>query len=135
MTDWFVQQKGTAAELGPLKPSDLLEKVRTGEVTRQTMVRKNDSPWFLASEVGGLFEAAMRPTIENFCPKCRGPISDPPTVCNRCGMEIQQAITRITENTIINRADQSLGSQASQSVKQWLMKKRINKDEKKAGEN
>ncbi len=135
MTDWYVQSKGSSQEIGPLRPSDLLAKVRAGEVTRQTMVRKNDSSWFLASEVGGLFEAAMRPTIEQFCPQCNSEVSDPPTVCHRCGTEVQRAVTRITENSILDRTEQSLSSQAGQSVMNWLRKKKIKTDEKKTDED
>ncbi len=131
MTDWFVQQSDGGGDLGPLRPSELLDKVRTGEVTRKTMVRKNDSAWFVASQVGGLFEAAMRPTIEYFCPQCQVEVSEPPTVCGQCGREIHQAIMKITENSITTRVDGSLTSQASKSVKKWLNKNRVNEDDKK----
>jgi hypothetical protein len=43
-----------------MSAGDLLKKVREGEVTPQTHVRKEDSAWFPADEVGGLFEAAFQ---------------------------------------------------------------------------
>lgn len=129
MTNWFVQQDGTREDLGPLRPSELLEKVRRGEVTRTSRLRKDDSAWFSAAQVGGLFEAAMRPTIEYFCPHCQVEVSEPPSVCNRCGNDVHQAVTRITENGIVNSADQSVAGQAGQSVMNWLNKKRLGKDD------
>ncbi|QDT02844.1 hypothetical protein K227x_12230 [Rubripirellula lacrimiformis] len=133
MTDWYFQTR-SSEEVGPLRPSELLEKVRKGEVTRNSMLRKNSSTWFLASEVGGLFEAAMRPTIEYFCPQCEAEVGEPPTVCNLCGCEIYKAITKITENSITNRADHPSTRQASRKVRDWIRKK-VGKDNKKTGEN
>ena len=46
--------------MGPMSPQELLEMVRVGDVTGTTLVRKNDSKWFRADSVGGLFEAAFR---------------------------------------------------------------------------
>lgn len=131
MTNWFVQQDGTREDLGPLRPSELLEKVRRGEVTRSSRVRKDDSAWFSADQVGGLFEAAMRPTIEYFCPHCKVEISEPPTVCNRCGSDVQKAVARITENAITSSSNPSVTGQAGQSVMNWLNKKRLGKDDSK----
>lgn len=128
MTNWFIQQQNEPEDMGPLRPSELLLKVRNGEVTRETMVRKDDSPWFTAGEVGGLFEAAMRPTIEYFCPGCHHEVSEPPVTCPKCGEKVKRGITKITENSIVRRDDQSLTSQAGHSVRKWLQKKRISKD-------
>ncbi len=71
MTDWYVQHPDPELEeqfIGPLRPSELLKMVREGEVGPEHLLRKDDSAWFEAREVGGLFEAAMRPTICLFCP-------------------------------------------------------------------
>ena len=129
VTNWFIQTDEELEDLGPYRPSELLNKVRAGEVTRETMVRKDDSAWFAAGEVGGLFEAAMRPTIEYFCPQCETSVSEPPVVCHKCGREIRQALTKITENTIINPEDQSMAEQAGRSVQNWLRKKRAKKSQ------
>lgn len=135
MTNWFIRQDGQSEDVGPLRPSELLQKVRDGVVVRETQVRKDNSAWFNAGDVGGLFEAAMRPTIELFCPHCKSEVSEPPTVCHRCGCEVQQALTRITENSIAPRPDDSITGQAGRSVKNWLQKKRIARDKTKGGED
>ena len=57
-SEWYCDLRGK--KVGPLTPQELLEMVRLGDVTATTMVRKNDSKWFRADEVGGLFEAAFR---------------------------------------------------------------------------
>lgn len=124
VTSWFIQTDDNREDVGPLRPSDLLQKVRAGEVTRETLLRKDDSAWFLAGTVGGLFEAAMRPTIEYFCPQCETSVGEPPVVCHYCGREIRQAVTKITENTITDQEDQTLTEQAGRSVQNWLRKKR-----------
>ena len=46
--------------VGPLTAAELLSKVRKGEIGDNTPIRKNDSNWFPAVEVNGLFEAAFR---------------------------------------------------------------------------
>lgn len=122
MTDWFVQ--GPDEQIGPLRPADLLKLVRSGHVTPETKIRKGASAWFEASEVGGLFEAAMRPTIEHFCPGCNSPVHEPPCTCTQCGREIYQAKTRITENTISGDHQRPNASPAGRSVQTWLKKVR-----------
>ena len=128
MTKWFVQQDEIQEDLGPLRPSELLELVRCGKVTSDSMLRKDNSNWFVASNVGGLFEAAMRPTIRYFCPQCETEVTEPPVNCHECGREIQRALTQITENAIVNQVDQTIVGNAGNSVKNWLKKKRIVKD-------
>jgi len=128
VTKWFVQQNESQEDLGPLRPGELLEMVRNGQVTSESMLRKDDSSWFAASDVGGLFEAAMRPTILYFCPQCEAEVTEPPVNCQKCGREIKKAITQITENTIISQADQTVIGNAGNSVKNWLKKKRLSKD-------
>ncbi|MFK8114960.1 MAG: DUF4339 domain-containing protein [Rubripirellula sp.] len=128
MTKWFIQQKEGSEDLGPFKPAELLELVRRGQVVRETILRKDDSAWFTASEVGGLFEAAMRPTIQYFCPQCSREVSEPPVACHHCGREIREGITKITEHGIIDKSQQSMADQAGSSVKRWLSKKRKKDD-------
>lgn len=128
MAQWYVQKPSEDPTqinemVGPLKPADLLKMVREGEVVPESLLRKDDSAWFEAREVGGLFEAAMRPTIKYFCPQCGQEIIEPPVKCHKCGHEVHKAREEITENTITNRTDQSLTSQASKSMQNWLKKK------------
>lgn len=127
MSDWFVQ--GPDGDIGPFRPSELLQLVRIGKVKPETQVRKGDSAWFEASSVGGLFEAAMRPTIEYLCPGCGIPVREPPCTCAECGREIHRAKLRITENTIVGEDDGGRPSQAGRSVQRWLKKVRGKREE------
>jgi hypothetical protein len=43
-----------------MSADELLKKVRSGDVNAATMIRKDDSTWFPAEEVDGLFEAAFK---------------------------------------------------------------------------
>ncbi|TWU42867.1 DUF4339 domain-containing protein [Novipirellula artificiosorum] len=129
MAEWYIQQSDTVEDIGPLRPVELLKMVRSGDVTPETQIRKGDSAWFSASEVGGLFEAAMRPTIEYFCPQCERPVHEPPVVCAYCGREIHRALTKITENTIAGGAKRSKVDQPGKSVQQWLKSKMLRRDE------
>lgn len=107
VTQWFIQANDGQPDRGPLRPNELLRLVRGGEVTRGTKIRRDgETDWFPASDVGGLFEAAMRPTIQHFCPNCDSELSDPPEVCRHCGHKVRKAVTKITENAIISREDQ-----------------------------
>ncbi|TWT76698.1 hypothetical protein CA13_71950 [Planctomycetes bacterium CA13] len=130
MAEWYIQQSDAVEDIGPLRPSDLLKMVRGGEVTPETRIRKDDSAWFNASEVGGLFEAAMRPTIEYFCPQCERPVHEPPVVCPNCGREIHRALTKITENTIASGSKRAHHhDQPGKSVQNWLKSKMLRRDE------
>ena len=124
MTKWFVQQDESQEDIGPLKPSELLEMVRSGKVTSDSMLRKDDSNWFVAGEVGGLFEAAMRPTIRYYCPQCEVEVTEPPVTCHECGREIIAALQRSPRTPVSVRPTRTcLG--AGSSVKNWLKKKSL----------
>ncbi|TWU19134.1 DUF4339 domain-containing protein [Allorhodopirellula heiligendammensis] len=130
MTAWFVQQGNE--ELGPLRPADLLALVRDGTVHPETRVRKDDSSWFAASAVGGLFEAARRPTIEHYCPHCENVrVAPPPTTCPKCDQTLTKTRERIIENSLSKSNSQASDSAASQgpamSARRWLQK-RVGKD-------
>ena len=138
MAQWYVQHSGddpsSPTEIrGPLKPAELLKLVRDGEVLPESLLRKDDSAWFEAREVGGLFEAAMRPTIRYFCPTCDTEIIEPPVKCHKCGAEVQKAREQITENSIASKSEQSFTTQASRSVQKWLKKKAKKRDEEDRG--
>ena len=129
MAVWFVQ--GEDADVGPLKPAELLSLVREGTVEAETMIRKDDSKWFAAKTVGGLFEAARRPTIEHFCPHCETRVEAPPTTCPKCDQALLKTRTRITEHSIgkskQNASDGSGTKKQAPSTRQWFAK-RIKKD-------
>ncbi|MEM1068375.1 MAG: GYF domain-containing protein [Planctomycetota bacterium] len=131
MTRWFIQRNGESEDVGPLRPSELLEMVRNGDVRPETMLRKDDSAYFQASDVGGLFEAAMRPTIQYYCPQCKREITEPPVTCPHCDFNVTRALTRITENTITNPEEQRLTEQAGNSVKRWLRRKQAARTKQK----
>nr|WP_286177817.1 DUF4339 domain-containing protein [Rhodopirellula sp. JC639] len=115
-------------EVGPLRPSELLAMVRKGEIKPETRLRKNDSAWFPASDVGGLFEAAVRQEIQYYCPACGLRIDPPPRTCPRCLRDIGRGEAReikpekMTANIAISgEAEES--KEERQSVQNWLQKK------------
>lgn len=57
-TRWFY--KVHEKVLGPLDSDEFLRKVRHEEIKPATQVRKNDSAWFPAEQVNGLFETAFK---------------------------------------------------------------------------
>jgi len=57
-TKWFYKLGGRTE--GPVSGADLLAKVREGVIKEGSWVRKDDSAWFPAEEVNGLFETAFR---------------------------------------------------------------------------
>jgi len=121
MTQWFMQS--AAAELGPFAPSQVLEMVRRGEITRDTKLKKDDSAWFPAGEIGGLFEAAVRSTIRYLCPACRVEVKMPPCECPNCGRQIDVAYREVTQHQIESSArnSQTPGKPAV-SMQGWLNK-------------
>ncbi|MCM2371150.1 DUF4339 domain-containing protein [Aporhodopirellula aestuarii] len=127
MTAWYVQREHE--ELGPLRPAELLTLVRDGSVLAETRVRKDDSPWFAASEVGGLFEAARRPTIEHFCPHCEDVrVSAPPSTCPKCDRILAKTRQRIIEHSIGKpSAGLVMPNGPAASARRWLQR-RIGKD-------
>ena len=134
MAEWYVKLDETETEeeiLGPLRPSELLKMVRSGQVVPETQIRKDDSAWFSAQQVGGLFEAAIRPTINYFCPQCDTKISEPPVVCPKCLRDVRKAREEITENTISSGENATVRTQAGRSVQNWLNKKVRKKDDNK----
>ncbi len=122
MSQWFVQEEDDAEPLGPFTPSELLALVRRGTVTRETKLRKDDSPWFLAVDVGGLFEAAVRPTIILHCPGCNSVIPEPPCMCPQCGRQVETARREKVENRIQSPAEYARQNGIGASMQSWLSK-------------
>jgi len=120
MAEWYVQQE--EADLGPLRPAELLTLVRNGTVRSETMLRKDNSAWFPAAEVGGLFEAARRPTIEHYCPTCGTRVGQPPTHCPQCIKDLDKVRTKIIEHSVDQRAKPKAETPQgpSDSARRWL---------------
>lgn len=85
-TEWYFQNNGQI--VGPLTPKELLGGVRKGVIQHDSLVRKDDSQWVAACEVGGLFEAADRDLVQYHCPYCNARVNKPPTTCVDCAREI-----------------------------------------------
>lgn len=95
---WFV--RGETEDLGPYRPSEILQLIWDGVVREETMLRKGDSAWTPAGDVGGLFEAAARPTVRWTCPRCGRDVRQPPTYCRRCDLFLERANRSVTEHTV-----------------------------------
>ena len=131
MAEWFLQKlEGTVqTEVGPLRPGELLSLVRRGEIKPETRLRKDDSAWFPARDVGGLFEAAMRQEVRYYCPSCNTRVAQPPVSCPTClrdigkgqAREIKPEQMRGASPVPVDVTDKS--SQEHQSVQNWLKKK------------
>jgi hypothetical protein len=120
VSQWFVQQQ--VEVLGPFTPSELLTMVRRGTVTKETKIRKDDSSWFPACDVGGLFEAAVRPTIILHCPGCQAVVSEPPCMCANCGRQLEVANREVIQNRIQTPTEIARQTGIGSSMQSWLSK-------------
>ena len=123
MATWYVRTE--EAELGPLKPSQLLTMIREGELVGGTPIRKDDSAWFPAREVGGLFDAARRPTIEHYCPACDARCPEPPCQCPTC----MQYLERTRKNIIHHDVQAGIEEvtevvKKGHSAKRWFQRRK-----------
>ncbi|MCO8123973.1 DUF4339 domain-containing protein [Stieleria sp. TO1_6] len=129
MAVWFLQRMegNVQSEVGPLRPSELLSLVRKGEIKPETKLRKDDSAWFPAGDVGGLFEAAQRRDIQYYCPACNRRIPEPPVTCPNCLRDLGRGEARqiqpekMTNLPAIEQDSQAAAEQ--NSVQSWLKKK------------
>ncbi len=90
-TEWYYQFMNDT--VGPLSPSELLDKVRTGQVKEDTLIRKDDSQWVSASQVNGLFDAAHRSDSRRVCPYCGHDVDRPPTTCPQCNRQLVLSVS------------------------------------------
>jgi len=121
MHQWYIQTNPDE-EVGPLRPGDLLQAVRSGKVTPETKVRKGDSAWFYAAEVGGLFEAAVKPTIEYLCPRCQHKVVAGPSRCSLCGHDVEHPLEREIPNKIVSHTSRTT---SDRSMLKWLKRKNL----------
>lgn len=122
-------------EVGPLRPSELLSLVRKGEVKPETMLRKDDSAWFAARTVGGLFEAAVKQELHYFCPGCNKRVKEPPVTCPSCLRDIPRGAARVVNPNPVKgmppvEAPDSM-QETEKSVQSWLQKKVAARRQKK----
>ncbi|WP_153556551.1 DUF4339 domain-containing protein [Roseimaritima sediminicola] len=117
MSEWFVRQNET--EIGPVDGSGLLDMIREGAVKQDTLVRKNDSAWFEARSVGGLFEAASKSSTNYYCPECNAAVRKPPCVCPGCRIQLNYARAKVVENKI-DGYEPAAKPKRSASVQNWL---------------
>ena len=85
-TEWYYQIMNDV--IGPLTSGQLLDKVRSGQVKEDTLIRKDDSQWVRAREVNGLFETLDQVRIKRICPYCGHDVGPPPTTCAKCNRKL-----------------------------------------------
>jgi hypothetical protein len=114
-SEWYYESLGQI--LGPITAPELLQKVRRGEIREATRIRKDDSQWVDAIEVGGLFEAAHRAAVSYTCPYCGGETEKPPTLCLQCDREISAAYLKRDKTANSSNASHSeAGSKADRAT-------------------
>ena len=86
MAKWYYKTLGST--VGPLSSREFLERVRSGDVTEEMHVRKDDALWVPARSVNGLFEYATERSADTVCPYCGSQIDPPPTRCAKCRRRI-----------------------------------------------
>ncbi len=118
MAQWFIQSAEEV--LGPYSPSEVLEQVRRGSITRETKLRKDDSAWFPAAEIGGLFEAAVKPTVRFICPGCGGTIKQPPCTCPHCERQVEMARKEVIQHQIDSSPRPGKPGGPGASMQGWL---------------
>lgn len=134
MPVWFYINDGQT--LGPFKGAELLELVRTQAVTAETMVRKDESAWFPAGEVGGLFAAAAKPVVEYVCPTCNHSVAKPPCFCRHCRKVIDYARPKLIEHVVEgyeNEKSEANQESVSESWKQWVRRLKLQRDARMGG--
>ena len=137
MAVWFLQRMegNVQTEVGPLRPSELLTLVRRGEIKPETLLRKDDSAWFPARDVGGLFEAAVKQELQYYCPACGQRIGPPPRTCPKCLRDIGRHEARVIKPEQLTGGIALTGNPSEQkeeqrSVQSWLKKKVASKQKK-----
>ena len=106
MAEWFYRN-AHCKELGPVSGAMLLELVREGDIQAGTEVRKDDSPWILACQVNGLWQAAGRPGVAFHCPYCNAVISKPPSRCEACDRDVVKAIGKLLNHAKPTTSDEA----------------------------
>jgi GYF domain 2 len=90
MTTWYWKDTDNN-QFGPVTPDKLLNLIRSGDVLRETMVRKDSSSWCRSDQINGLWDAAAKPHKIYLCVECGGQIERPPSRCSRCERLVEKA--------------------------------------------
>ena len=85
-TEWYYQIMNDV--VGPLTSSQLVDRVRSGQVKEDTLIRKDDSQWVPARQVNGLLEAVSQNQTQRICPYCGHIVDNPPTTCRGCNRKL-----------------------------------------------
>jgi hypothetical protein len=85
-TEWYYQIMNDV--VGPLSGRQLLDKVRSGQVKEDTLVRKDDSQWVSARQVNGLLDAVLPTRTHRICPYCGETVDPPPSTCRGCNRKL-----------------------------------------------
>ncbi|MHB0956464.1 MAG: DUF4339 domain-containing protein [Pirellulaceae bacterium] len=85
-TEWYYQIMNDV--VGPMSGRQLLDKVRTGQVKEDTLIRKDDSQWVPARQVSGLLDAVHQPQVQRICPYCGQNVDPPPSTCRGCNRKL-----------------------------------------------
>lgn len=86
-TEWYYQIMNDV--VGPLTSSQLVDRVRAGQVKEDTLIRKDDSQWVPARQVNGLLEAVEHNRkAHRICPYCGATVDNPPTTCHGCNRKL-----------------------------------------------
>ncbi len=85
-TEWYYQIMNDV--IGPLTSRQLVDRVRSGQVKEDTLVRKDDSQWVPARQVNGLLEAVTQNQSQRICPYCGTIVDNPPTTCRGCNRKL-----------------------------------------------
>lgn len=85
-TEWYYQIMNDV--VGPLTSSQLVDRVRSGQVKEDTLIRKDDSQWVPARQVNGLLDASNQNQSQRICPYCGQNVDNPPTTCHGCNRKL-----------------------------------------------
>ncbi|MEZ6090404.1 MAG: DUF4339 domain-containing protein [Pirellulaceae bacterium] len=135
MSEWFIQHD-EETEIGPLRPSELLDLVRKGIVTPETLCRKEDSPWYRAQDVGGLFKAAESQVVGSRCPFCQKRISTPPTYCKGCSKYVDEGVEVLRDpngRSAATAKDFDLPRETLSSWTNWVARLKAQREERTSG--
>lgn len=116
---WFYKLH-TGAEYGPVSPVELLDLIRNGTVLRDTLVKKDNSPWVKVEEVNGLLATAAKPSIAYFCPSCGKQVNQPPSRCHRCDLHVDKATQKLVQHDLeeVDRKARKAIAKAKSSAKE-----------------